>query len=468
MKFLRVDIILILMLLTSSPWRAFGDEPRSVRREDRSSRSQNRVTQVSNEEVDADAPPVEVNHASSENNLALDPSEQIQLSDRRWTLDELEAIADSLHPLLQRDRARVESSRGDALQAGLYPNPHFDTNNPQVFAGQNSLFNAGIMQEFVVKGKLRLDKAAATRVVEQNEFAFVQDRFQLLTMIRQQFYTVLAAERRLKVLRKLEEITASSLAAGRVLQKKAGDLLAPIDVLLLEIDNNRIQSDLEKTLRLLRGARRQLAAMVGDPSIANDVYIGNIYHSPPQFDEQILNQFATSSSAYVQIARLDIDRNEFLLKRAIAEPYPNVTLGPAYQWGLVQGGQQFWMTVTFPIPAWNRNQGNIISSQADVIAARKNLEAIQLEQLRKVADAFARHRSSRIQASKYEKEIIPKTMKSMGLARNGLAAGEYDFSRFLQVQRTVVEANMAYIDILEDVWSTAAELSGLLQLEEFQ
>ena len=45
--------------------------------------------------------------------------------------------------------------------------------------------------------------------------------------------------------------------------------------------------------------------------------------------------------------------------------------------------------------------------------------------------------------------------------------GEYDFPRFLQVQRTFVESNMAYIDILERVWTTAAELSGLLQLESF-
>ncbi len=465
MKLIRIDIVTVLTLLIGSSWIASGAEPSDLVADGRSDGQQQAFVQRDTEEV-AEAASSELTAHDGSSSVTQNSPDQFPLSDKTWTLMELEALANAIHPMLERDRFRIESSRGDALQAGLYPNPHFDTNNPQVFTGQNTTLNTGVMQEFVVKGKLRLDRAAASKVVQQNEFAYVQDRFALLTVLRQQFYTVLAAERRLKVLRKLQEVTASSLETGRELRRKAGEF-SRIDVLVLEIDNHRVQSDLEKTVRLLRGARNQLAAIVGDPSINADKFEGNIYHSPPQYDELILKQFASSDSAYVQIARLDIDRNEILLKRAIAEPYPNITLGPAYQFGLQQGSQQFWLTVTFPIPAWNRNQGNIISSQADVMAARKNLETTQLEQLRRVADAFSRHRAVRAQATKYDQEIIPKTMTSLLLAREGFAAGEYDFSRYLQVQRTVVEANMSYIDLLENVWQTAAELAGLLQLEDF-
>src|SRR5262245_34219021 len=76
---------------------------------------------------------------------------------RPLSLEDLEQLAQANNPILARDQARVESARGQALQAGLYPNPHFDTNNPEVFAGHNSTFNVGFTQEFVVKGKLQLD-----------------------------------------------------------------------------------------------------------------------------------------------------------------------------------------------------------------------------------------------------------------------------------------------------------------------
>jgi hypothetical protein len=76
----------------------------------------------------------------------------------------LEALAVEQNPILRRDRARVESFRGAALQAGLYPNPKFDTGNPPVvLAGRNSQYNFGFQQDFVVQGKLKLDRAAVER-----------------------------------------------------------------------------------------------------------------------------------------------------------------------------------------------------------------------------------------------------------------------------------------------------------------
>ena len=467
MNLIRVNIPIVLLTLICGTWSAVAAEPRDSTSAGKKDRKKQRIIQVVNEEVASPtlADDSETKEKEIESDQAFIPT--MNPAGRTWTLKELESIANTIHPALQRDIARIDSARGDALQASLYPNPHFDTNNPQVFTGQNTLLNAGIMQEFVVKGKKRLDHAAAIKVVQQSEFAYVQDRFTLLTALRQQYYTVVAAKRRVEALQKLRIVTSSSVQSGKQLEERAGEV-APIDVYVLEIDNQRVEAELENRIRLLRGARNQLAAIVGDQSIQDDNFEGSLYASPPQYDEKTLNQFVSINSAPVAIQKLEIERNEILLKRAIVEPYPNVTLGPATQWGLQNGGQQYWLTVTFPIPAWDRNQGNIQSQRADLIASRMNLSSLQLEQLRRVADAYSRHRAVRIQAAKYEKDIIPNTLKTLKLARIGYRKGEYDFPRYLQVQRTFVEVNMAYIDLLENVWTSAAELSGLLQLEEFQ
>ena len=458
----RVHIIAALITLVCQTWPTGAEEPRRKNSGDNSPGNRSAVTQVANQ-VNADA---QTGDMKAEADLPLPVAADGRPSGRTLSLSDLEAIANSMHPVLQRDVLKIDAARGDALQAGLYPNPRFDTNNPQVFSGPTSTFNAGFQQEIVVRGKKRLDRAAAVKVVQQNEFAYVQDRFGLLTAVRQQFFVVLAAERRVKALTKLQEITSSSLETGKELVKRAGEI-PPIDVLVLEIDSQRVEADLENAVRILRGARNQLAAIVGDQSISDSEFVGSIFDPPPQYDEQILKQFASMDSAYVQIQKLEIERNEILLKRAIAEPYPNINVGPAYQWGLQNGNEQYWLTVTFPIPTWDRNQGGIQSQRAELAASRQNLEAVKLEQLRRVADAFSRNRAVRMQATKYEKEIIPNVRKTLRLAKNGYQMGEYDFPRFLQVQRTFVEVNMAYIDLLETVWTSAAELSGLLQLENF-
>jgi hypothetical protein len=69
------------------------------------------------------------------------------------TLADLEDLTDRVNPVLRRDQAMIAAARGNAVQAGLFPNPRFDTNNPQVFNGRQSLYNVGFQQEIPVMGK---------------------------------------------------------------------------------------------------------------------------------------------------------------------------------------------------------------------------------------------------------------------------------------------------------------------------
>jgi outer membrane protein, heavy metal efflux system len=462
-----VNVSIVFALLAAASWPVVADDARPSASPKKNARKRHPIiltSQLVEEDVfPLESPPPEVvlKPAADERDSTAAVSHA-----RSWTLRELEAIANTGHPLLQREVSRIDSARGNQLQAGLYPNPRFDTNNPQVFTGQNTLLNAGIQQEFVVMGKKRLDRAAALKVVQQNEYGYVQTRFQLLMALRQQYYTVLAAERRVRALKRLQQITSESVETGKLQVKKLGDL-GPIDVNVLELDMQRVESNLEGEIRLLRGARKQLAFIVGDQSISEDEFQGSIHSMPPQFDETTLNEFVSLSSAPIEIQRREIERNEILLQRAIVEPYPNINLGPAMQWGLTNGSEQYWMTVTFPIPTWDRNQGNIQAQRAELVASRQQLAAMQLEQLRRVADAYAQHRAVRIRAEKYKNDLIPNSWRTLKIARKAYFGGEYDFPRYLQIQRTFVEFNMEYIDLLENVWTSAAQLSGLLQLEEF-
>jgi outer membrane protein TolC len=40
-------------------------------------------------------------------------------------------------------------------------------------------------------------------------------------------------------------------------------------------------------------------------------------------------------------------------------------------------------------------------------------------------------------------------------------------AQVFQAQQALFQANLDYVDALDDVWSSAAELGNLLQLEEF-
>src|SRR4029077_13818728 len=98
------------------------------------------------------------------------------------------------------------------------------------------------------------------------------------------------------------------------------------------------------------------------------------------------------------------------------------------------------------------NQGNIVSARADIKDSTETLGAVQLDLLRQVADIYGTHRGALEQAARYKTQSIPDGQQALKLARSGLQAGVFDFSTYLQAQRTVVDATKEYVDILEKVW----------------
>jgi cobalt-zinc-cadmium efflux system outer membrane protein len=384
-----------------------------------------------------------------------------------WALPQVELTSLQFNPIVRRSVARIVSAEGDAQQSSLYPNPRWDTNNPNVFAGHQSSYNAGFMQAIVVKGKKRLDRAAADQTVRQKEHGLVQDRYALLTAVRQQFYTVLGDQRRVELLGELRGIAADAVRASEGRVKATEGTLS--EVLLVKTDLYRAEISVRNAQTVLEADRRQLSAIVGRPDLNIERVVGGFTSGFPDYSADFLRQFVLSQNAQVQIARREIDRQLILLQRARVEPYPNVTVGPTYSNNLATapGTQQFWFTVQFDIPVWDRNQGNIRSTQGDLSDAMASLGALQNDLLAQVEDVLGRYWAARQSEERIRTQILPNARQAQQLVKDGYQKGILDVSTFLQAQRTLSETTLSYIDALTDVWAAAAQIAGLLQLDRF-
>lgn len=417
--------------------------------------------------AEPNAPPPVPPRAPTEAEAVAPPTPDMLRPDEPWTLPRLTRLAELYNPVLRRALARIESAQGDALQASLYPNPRFDTNNPEVFAGPYSSYNVGFMQDIVVKGKIRLNRAAAVEVVRQKELSLVRDRFDMLTALRKQFYSTLASQRRVAVMEEIVHIAQGSVRAaeGRM---QAGEG-TETEVLLVTTELQRSEYSLRSAQTVVIGQLKQLAALVGLPELVIPQVSGELTQGFPNFDENSIRNFVVGENAQVQVARREIARNQLLLQRAEVEPYPNIRVGPAYNYMPVPmaGGNQFWFTLQFDIPMWDRNQGNIRSTQADVRDSVASLGVLQNDLLRQAADALSRYRAARQRAERIQTSILPNARRAQQLVRDGYLKGVLDISTFLQAQRTLSDTTVDYFDALEEVWTTAADLANLLQLEQF-
>ena len=382
------------------------------------------------------------------------------------TLDQATALAIDFNPILRSAAAQIDSARGQADQAGLWNNPRWDTNNPYVLAsGPNNQYNAGFQLEIPVAGKKRLDRGAAQQQVRQATFDYRTDRMNMLTVIRQQFYGLLAQQRRVEISRELVEIARKAQSIAKAM-KDIGEQ-TDVDLLPLSIEFQRAEATLLQAERILEGRRRQLSATIGLPNLPITAAVGRLDSQFPQIDEAALRQFVATRHPRVLTASAEIDRRLILLRRAEVEPLPNPYTGPAAAWGPTTTPTQFWYNFQFNIPVWNLNQGGRRAAAADVRDARAKLTMLQNDLLQQAAQAYARYLAARTLADRYGRDILPLALENQELNREAYEKREFAALRYLLAQRLLTESYLEYIDALEEVWNSAADLGNLMMIEQF-
>jgi cobalt-zinc-cadmium efflux system outer membrane protein len=113
------------------------------------------------------------------------------------------------------------------------------------------------------------------------------------------------------------------------------------------------------------------------------------------------------------------------------------------------------------------NQGNIRSANATVQEQLAQLEVIRNELNRKVAELYARNVAARERAERIRSQILPNAQRAQHLIQDAYVKGQFDVNRLLESQRNLAEVSSDYFDAAEESWTTAAELAGMLQLEQF-
>jgi outer membrane protein, heavy metal efflux system len=125
------------------------------------------------------------------------------------------------------------------------------------------------------------------------------------------------------------------------------------------------------------------------------------------------------------------------------------------------------LTFSMPLPVWNQNQGNVASAYANLSKAHADIEVVQNSLASQMADLGGKYRVYDRQAHRFEEKIVPKAREGVKIIQEGFAQGQFDFLRLLQAQRALVESNLGLIDAVEARWDAAAQMAGLVQIEEF-
>ena len=367
------------------------------------------------------------------------------------------------NPRLAQITWATETARGRAIQAGLYPNPTLSVTGDELGdrTGPGGIWTAPYFsQEIVTGNKLGLSKAAALKEVDQATLTVVSERYRIFTDVRQNFFEVVTLQRRAEILGELIGLAEKSVEnANKLFKAKEG---SELDVVQLEVDQERYRADLEATNRTLPAAFRRLAASVGVQDLPDTAVVGDLDLPLPDYDLERLRVYVLGIHPELRSAQIGVERARLVLKRATVEPIPNVTVGTGYVRQNQNKSSDWVIAASLPVPLWNRNQGNIFAAKAQVGEAINEVGRVENDLVNRLASSFATYTAARKRAEKYKSTILPKAEQSYQLSLKAYQGGQFEYLRVLQAQRAVAEARLEYLRSLGEMWRAASEIAGLM------
>lgn len=396
------------------------------------------------------------------------PSQEQATTQSGLTLAELEQIALSNNPTLAQASAEIRSAAGRKLQSGLYPNPTVGYQGEQIRGGTQRGGEQGffVSQDIVLGGKLELNRRVSEQEQKQAEAEGEEQRLRVINSVRLFYYQALAAQEMVGLRHKLSKLAEDTVQTSHQLGN-VGQADQP-DVLQSEVEGEQAELAVaaaeQKQLRVWRA----LAATVGKPELPLTHLAGSLYDLPDDNPDQWLQAILKDSPA-VRIAQLAVLRAEASLARAKRESIPDLQL----RGGLQQNreldastnrpiGLQGFAEVGVQIPIFNRNQGNVQASRADVERAEREVQRIQLVLRERAAALVQNYLTSRATVEKYQNRMIPRAQKAYDLYVKSYGAMAAAYPQVLISQRTLFQLQSDYIGALETLWGNSIALRGFL------
>ncbi|WP_439625540.1 TolC family protein [Gemmata sp.] len=379
-------------------------------------------------------------------------------------VDEFVGFAVAQNPRIGRATIAIDAAQGRFVQAGLYPNPELAASYDEIGdrTGPGILSVPRLTQTIVTGKKLKLSQAVAAREVDQAALGLLGERYAVAAAVRADFYQALALQQRIGVLAELARLADESVENGRVLLK--AQKIAKLDLIQIEIERERIQTDLHSVEKELPAAYRRLAATAGNSALPIAAVAGSL-DGLPDYDLEATRVAVLATHPDVRTAKVGIDRAQAAVRRAEAEPIPNVTVLGGFVRQFENKSYDGTAALSMPLPVWNRNQGNIREAKAELARAALNVTQVENELADRVATAFQTYAAARERAERYRTELIPRAEETFKLSLDAFKGGQFEYLRVIEAQRTMAELRLERNRALSEAWKAAAELSGLL-LEE--
>jgi len=383
---------------------------------------------------------------------------------QQWNLTTLSVAAFYYSPNLAVARAQWEVAVADIQTASARPNPSV-TVTPGYDTTTTTLSPWLPMINFdwplETAGKRGKRMAEARELADSARWDIVTAAWQVRSTLREALVDGQVAERRRDLLD--QEYQLQAQLVQRLEQRlKAGDIARP-ELVTAQIALQKSGQDRLDAESRASDARVRLAGIIGlSAATLEGVKIDNSMPTnlPASLTEAEGRLVALTSRSDIRGALADYAAAEDDLKLEIAKQYPDVHLGPGYQYN--QGDNQWLLGLTVELPVLNQNQGPIASAEAKRRLAAAKFLALQSQVISDIDRAVAGYRLAQSQAGA-GMQLLAAEQQQASATEEQAEAGAVDQVETLGAQLELASANLLQLDNDTSVQRARGALEDALQ-----
>ena len=377
------------------------------------------------------------------------------------TLASIESMALGSHPAIAEARARVDSTRGQYVQAGLPFNPVLQYQSDEIGnEGASGLHSVQMSQQFVTANKLGIAQQVQAREVQKQRADLRIAELRVLTRVRAAFAAAIVSQRRAEIADQIVDLAEKSIESVSALLE--AEEVSKIAFLQARVEAEQSRITAENVQTQLQANLRTLTAAAGISTLPTGQLSGDIDDDLTDTPWESLIAEISASSPELSRAGSELERAKWSLQLACAQVTPNVTGSLGVGVDASSDDTFAVIGVSVPLPIRNRNQGNIRTARADIAAASAAIQNTQLSLEARLAEAVGRYQVALERYQRLQKSVVPTSEETYELSLEAFNAGETSFLQLLTAQRTLFTTRLNVLDAAGQAKQAAAEIEGLL------
>jgi len=351
------------------------------------------------------------------------------------------------NPELEFYRAEIVAAKAGRKTAALMPNPELSgmagyKNSREISTGlgaEGIAWSVSFVQPFEWPGRIGLRKAIANRDVELAELGLERFRVALASRVRVLAYGLFVAEEKTSATR---EVAERFKALREVLVQREPAGIAPLlETRVIEATELTMQRRASEAELAGRSALLELNQLRGAaPGEALSIIEPGLKFGAPD-SNAVLLALARTNNFELRVRAAELAQQGFRVALARNERFPAIKVGPSFsEENAFERERVVGLGVSFPLPLWNRNGGNIEAAAARQLQAETSLLVAQREVDRKVVEAAVTYESKVREMGKWRTDAVAHFREAAELADRHYRLGAVPVTTYVELQKQYLEA----------------------------